>query len=181
MPFLLAVFGIGYPLVAVLIRRRVRSLSPAKRATWKQSLTSGALFGVGTSGRFFKSGAGVFGGYGGGSFGGSGAWGAFNGAAVGRASSGTTSASASAAAGGSSVASQGAATTVTGSGAGIGDQTSSTSVATPPLKRVTPTRAIRLIPRYDDGHLSLSPALSPGVWCGPFRVPPSSLRSELPP
>lgn len=92
--FMMWAFGLGYPIAAFLVRRRLKSMPREQALTWKQVLKSGALFGfgVGTAGKTFKGGGG-FGGFGGGSFGGGGAGGSFQGAAgVGAAGAASTAA-----------------------------------------------------------------------------------------
>jgi len=116
---------IAYPVAAILTHRYFNSLSDEEVETWKQALTSGALFGfgVGTGGRALKT-SGGFGGFGGGSFGGGGAGGSFKGAAV---SGGQGAVSSGAASGGASAATQGAAVGAAGTAAGMAEETTSAS------------------------------------------------------
>lgn len=122
-------FGLGYPIMALLVRRRLESMPPEKSLTWKQALTSGALFGlgVGTAGKAFKGGSG-FGGFGGGSFGGGGASGSFKGAA-GSAAAKAASTAATGGASGSGQAAAGAAGAVAGR---AGEDASAASEETAP-------------------------------------------------
>lgn len=127
-------FGVGYPIAALLVRRRLKSMPPEKSLTWKQALTSGALFGfgVGTAGKALKGGGG-FGGFGGGSFGGGGAGGSFKGAAGSAAATAASTAATGGASGGGQAAA-GAAGAVAGR---PGEDASTASEETVPSEETT--------------------------------------------
>jgi hypothetical protein len=120
------VFGLGYPIAAFLVRARLNAMPQEQSLTWKQVLTTGALFGfgVGTAGKTLKGGGG-FGGFGGGSFGGGGAGGSFQGAA------GSGAAASGAATGGASGAGQAAAAGAAGAGTGLAEEGASAAAEAP--------------------------------------------------
>jgi hypothetical protein len=122
------VFGLGYPIAAFLVRARLNAMPQEQSLTWKQVLTTGALFGfgVGTAGKTLKGGGG-FGGFGGGSFGGGGAGGSFQGAA------GSGAAASGAATGGATGAGQAAAAGAAGAGAGRAEEGASAAAEEPAL------------------------------------------------
>jgi uncharacterized membrane protein YgcG len=104
-------FTWGYPVAAFWGHRKFQSMSPERYQAWKQSLTGGALLGLGAGSiaGLARSAASGFGGFGGGSFGGGGASGSWSG------TSGTAGSAASTAAGGTSSTAAGTATTAAGS------------------------------------------------------------------